>query len=170
MIKKFAIIGPECTGKTTLCKQLANYFETIWVKEYAREYLKNIERPYNQKDILNIAKGQIQREISESKKAHKLIFIDTELIVIKIWSEYKYQNCHPWILKQLKKQNYVLYLLCDIDLPWKEDPLREHPQVRKPLFELYKQELESRNLNFEIVSGTEEKRFNNALRFVTSYL
>ncbi len=170
MLKKIAITGSESTGKSTLSKQLAEHFNTVWVKEYAREYLNNLNRPYQPKDILKIAKGQKENENQISKKANKVLFSDTELIVTKIWSEVKYQDCHPWILEEINKQDYELYLLCDIDLPWKEDPQREHPHLREHLFNLYKREFETRKLNFEIISGTKEQRFKNALRFVKDYL
>jgi NadR type nicotinamide-nucleotide adenylyltransferase len=166
VLKKIAITGPECTGKSTLSKQLAEHFNTVYVEEYARKYIDKLNRPYHQEDILEIAKGQKKREEKKQKQANKILFSDTELIVTKIWSEVKYQNCHPWILEQIDNQDYDLYLLCNIDLTWKEDPQREHPHLREHLFNLYKNELKDRNLNFEIISGTEKERFENALRLI----
>ncbi len=170
MLRKFAITGPESTGKSTLSKQLATYYNCDLVEEYAREYIDKLTQPYTQEDILQIAKTQKKIELQKTKEVNKILITDTELIVTKIWSEFKYQNCHPWILENIEKQNYDLYLLCDIDLPWEEDPQREHPHLRKHLFNLYKQELERRNLNFKIISGKKETRFENARRFIESYL
>lgn len=170
MLRKFAITGPESTGKSTLSKQLAEYYNCELVEEYAREYIDKLTHPYTQEDILQIAKTQKQIEFKKAKRADKILITDTELIVTKIWSDIKYQNCHPWIIENIEKQDYDLYLLCDIDLPWESDPQREHPHLRKHLFNLYKQELESRNLNFKIISGEKNERFKKARQFIEAYL
>jgi len=170
MFNRVAITGPESTGKSTLSKQLAQYFNGILVEEYAREYIDNLNRPYTPEDILKIAKRQKEIEFQKSTETNKILFADTELIVTKIWSEIKYKECHPWIIENIEKQDYDLYLLCDIDLVWEADPQREHPHLRQHLFDLYKQELIDRKLNFKIISGKKDERFKNARRFIEAYL
>jgi NadR type nicotinamide-nucleotide adenylyltransferase len=166
MIYRIAITGPESTGKSILAEELANHFETIWVPEYAREYLSHLNRPYNFDDILIIAKTQFRRMEQKVNKANGFIFYDTELMVTKIWCDFKYGQCHPWINQKLIRQNIDLYLLADIDLPWQPDPLREHPEKRTILFDLYKNELESRKLPFEIISGVGQQRTENAIAMI----
>jgi nicotinamide riboside kinase len=125
--------------------------------------LNKLGRPYKYEDILSIAKGQVSGEEEYREKAKGFLFVDTEMIVLKIWCEVKYGKCHPWILDQLDKQQYDLYILSDIDLPWQPDPLREHPDKRSELFNLYLDELKKRNLPFEIVNGIGEQRLINAV-------
>ena len=163
---RIAITGPESTGKSDLAKNLAEHYRTVWVPEYAREYLDKLNREYNYEDILLIAKGQVKAETGMLEKANRFLFADTEMIVLKIWCEVKYGKCHPWILNQLAKQNYDLYLLTDIDLPWQPDPLREHPDKRRELFNLYLDEMKKRNLPFEIVSGFGDQRLANAIEII----
>ena len=163
---KIAITGPESTGKSILAEQLAGYYHTTWVPEFARTYIEQLDRPYTQEDILLIAKGQLESEFRSEQSARGVLFCDTELIVTKIWSEVKYQHCDPWILKMIEDKPYDLYLLCDIDIPWAFDPQREHPHYRKELFELYLNELSERKLNFRIVSGLGASRLENAVQFV----
>ena len=62
MIKKVAAIGPESTGKSTLCEQLAKHFNTIWCSEYARTYLNENGVKYNYADLIKIAEGQLAAE------------------------------------------------------------------------------------------------------------
>jgi len=169
LFKKIAITGPESTGKSQLARQLAIHYNTIYVPEYAREYINILERPYNKQDILEIAKGQFAKEKELESKAKKYLFCDTELIVTKIWCEHKYGNCHEWILEMINKNNYDLFLLTDIDLPWQADPQREHPDLREYLFQLYKKELQKRNYNFEIVSGFDNQRIKNAIDIIDNY-
>lgn len=162
-LKRIAITGPESTGKSELAEKLANYYNTIWVPEYAREYLENIRRPYIQDDILMIAKGQLKKEEALVSMAGKYLFCDTEFIVTRIWSEFRYGNCHQWIERQIELHRYDLYLLCDIDIPWKDDPLREHPDKRRELFDLYYNELADRNFPFKVISGFGDERLKRAI-------
>ncbi|MDP1624038.1 MAG: ATP-binding protein [Bacteroidales bacterium] len=169
MIRKIAITGPESTGKSALAEQLADHFQTTWVPEYARQYLNHLGRPYEEKDILLIAKGQLAAEASQLSYANILLFCDTELLVTKIWSEVKYHRCNPWILETIKVHRYDLYLLCDIDLPWQEDPLREHPDQRQYLFDLYYNELKNRKFPFRVVRGRGQERLENAIKIIHNF-
>lgn len=166
MIRRIAITGPESTGKSELATALAKHYHTVWVPEYARAYLNELRRPYEYEDLLKIAKGQVRGEEAQMKNAQGFLFADTELLVLKIWCSVKYGKCHRWIEDGLKKQDYDLYLLTDIDLPWQPDPLREHPDKRKELFDLYLDELKKRNLKFEIVNGFGAQRLANAVKCI----
>jgi NadR type nicotinamide-nucleotide adenylyltransferase len=160
---RVAVTGPECTGKSEIAQALALHFNTVWVPEYAREFIDGLEKPYTYKDILTIAKRQVEFENKMLKSAERILFADTELLVCKIWCEFKFGRCHSWILKQLKNQVYDLYLLMDVDLPWQRDPQREHPDKRIELFELYLAELRNYGFPFEIVKGIGKLRLMNAI-------
>jgi len=145
---KIIVTGPESSGKTTLCKALSNHFNIPFGKEYAREYLKRLNRDYTKEDLIKIAKRQLETEKDFS-------LLDTDLITIKIWSNYKYDSCDNWILEQIEKQKSEkrFYLLCSPDIPWQDDPLRENPTNRIELFELYKKTLEDLTHNYDILEG-----------------
>lgn len=163
-LKKIVIIGPESTGKSTLTQALANKFDEPWVEEFARRYLENLLRDYTYEDLLEIAKTQLALEDEKEKTAKQLLFCDTDLHVIKVWSEYKFKKTDPWILEQIKKRKYHLYLLTDIDIPWQEDPLREHPEpaMRKYFFDQYHQLMLDGKTPFVGLSGNLEKRIKLA--------
>ena len=133
---------------TTLSKSLSKYFKISYAQEYARKYLKKLAKNYAQEDLLKIAQGQLTSEQNAT-------LLDTDLITIKIWSNYKYGNCNKWILEQIQKQKSEkrFYLLCKPDMAWKEDSLRENPKNRMELFKLYKTELENLNHQYYIVEG-----------------
>jgi len=153
---KIIVTGPESSGKTTLCNALSKHFNLPFSKEYAREYLNTLKRDYNPDDLLKIAKGQLQTE-------NGLQLLDTDLITLKIWSEYKYGSCDNWILTQIEKQKPEnrFYLLCSPDIPWQADKQRENPNDREELFEIYKQELDDLEHNYFIVEG--ENRIENSI-------
>ncbi len=169
MIARIAVTGPESTGKSVLAELLAAYYKTVWVPEYAREYLDSLGHPYEKEDIALIARGQLAREAIREEKATSMLFCDTEMLVTKIWSEVKYKWCDPWILDALENHRYNLYLLCDIDLPWQYDPLREHPDQRQFLFDLYYRELSARKFPFAVVRGTGERRLKNAVETIEQF-
>lgn len=170
MIKKIAITGPESTGKSCLAEQLANRFHTIWVPEYAREYLGKATGKYGLDDIVTISHKQFDLINASLNHANELIFSDTEMLVCMIWSEFVFGKVPSEIENAFHKQDFDLYLLCDIDLPWEPDPLREHPDKRAEIFQMYLTALKTNNLPFEIISGIGEHRLERAVQAIESRL
>lgn len=172
MIKKVVIIGPESTGKSTLSQQLATYFREPWVPEFARTYLDHLHRPYREEDLLNIARGQIREEEQQAAKANRLLICDTDLYVIKVWSEHKYQSCHHWILEEIARRTYDLYVLTYIDVPWVDDPQREHPQpeMRLYFFLIYLDIVIHSQVPWILVKGNEQQRLHTAVKEIEGML
>jgi len=168
MLRKVVVIGPESTGKSTLSQALSEALSCPWVPEFAREYINQLQRPYEEEDLLHIAQGQLALEERLAEQASDILICDTDLHVIKVWSEHRFGRVHPWVEAQLKNRKYDLYLLTDIDIPWQHDPQREHPQpeMRKYFFDWYKKLLESAQVPYLLVSGSEEERLKKALERV----
>lgn len=169
MIRKIAIIGPESTGKSELCQHLARIYDTEWVPEYARFYLDRLEGEYQKEDLLHIAQGQMTWEDDKAEQASGYLFCDTNLIVMKVWSEHKYGEADPWILEELEKRQYDFYLLGNIDLIWRPDPQREHPKLRKHFFDVYETYLKEHDLPYAIVSGIEDLRVKCAQDLIEDF-
>ena len=171
-VKKIVVIGPESTGKSTLCEELATAFDTIWCPEYAREYLLKYGMKYTYEDLLTIAKGQVALEEHYLKRIadHQqetpdpILFIDTNQWVMKVWSEFVFGNCNQWILDQIVLRDYDLYLLCNTDLPWVRDDLREYPDLenREKLFHIYRDIMINQQVPWVEISGGNEQRFSMA--------
>ena len=171
-MKKFVVIGPESTGKSTLCSQLAQHFNTKWVPEYAREYLEKSGTNYTFDDLLIIARGQIDLEESLSSQLtipNSRLFIDTDMYVMKVWCEYVFNKCHNWILNRIAERKYDGYLLCNVDLPWVKDNLREYPdlETRNKLYHFYRDILINQNIPWVEINGSYRERFERAVKFVT---
>lgn len=154
---KVGIIGPECTGKTTLAKELAERYKGVFVPEYAREYMEQLNRPYTRKDVEKIARKQIadlKHMLSISCDTDKVYFFDTELIITKVWFEHKYGACPEWVTDALHQYPMNVYLLCSPDIAWQYDPVRENPNIREELFERYEQEVQKLDTPYYIIRHT----------------
>lgn len=185
-MKKVVVIGPESTGKSSLCEELAQHFDTDWCPEFAREYLLTNGKNYVYDDLLTIAKGQLAMEdeyllttatynkpgkdISSSNEP--LLFIDTDMYVMKVWYEYVFGKCQHWILEQIVKRKYDLYLLCNVDLPWVRDELREYPnlEIRQKLYHIYKDIMINQSVSWVDISGDYEARRLKAVAAVEKLL
>jgi NadR type nicotinamide-nucleotide adenylyltransferase len=167
-IIKVAVIGPESTGKSQICKQLAKEYNTIFVPEFARNYLGNLGRPYTYEDVIYIGEQQMLLEKEYEMRANKILFCDTNLITIKIWLQVVFKKV-PFYLDVLINQNkYDKTLLMDIDLPWENDPLREHPNLREELFDRNVNLLSHFNFPYSIITGLGELRLKNAKNVIDS--
>lgn len=173
MTRRIVILGPESTGKSTLCEQLAAHYNTLWVPEYAREYLQKNGSQYTYNDLLAIARRQLAVEDEMAASVHRpMIFVDTDMYVMKIWCEFVFGKCHQWILDRIVDRKYSLYLLCNIDLPWVPDELREYPDMepRQKLFNIYKDNMINQHVPWKIISGDSEERFKTAVNAVNRLL
>ena len=170
-IKRIVLIGPESTGKTELAEFLAKKFNAVFVPEYAREYIESLNRSYAYADVENIALKQVELDEVYSKKADQLLFYDTFLIITKVWFRIVYGKMPFWLDKKIESSNIDLFLLCNTEIDWIQDSVRENGgEMREKLFEIYRDELESYGFNYEIVSGVDETRFSNALNIVNKFL
>lgn len=166
MTKRIVIIGPESTGKSTLCAQLAEHYHTIWVPEYAREFLLKNGMNYSFEDLLVIAQQQIALENEMAAISNnQFIFIDTDMYVMKVWCEFVFGRCHQWILDRIAERKYDLYLLCNTDIAWVKDELREYPDLesRLKLFHIYKDNLVNQHIPWKQISGNEKERLQSAI-------
>ncbi|MBN2263217.1 MAG: ATP-binding protein [Prolixibacteraceae bacterium] len=167
---KIVLTGAESTGKSTLAQGLSEQFNGIYVPELARSYIENLQHKYTYTDIEEIARLQIEKE----KGLHnnqRFIFFDTWLIITKVWFDFVYGKHPYWLHQAISKSNIGLFIVCDIDIPWMEDPVRENGgENRQKLHNIYISELEAYNFNYKIVSGNNNQRLQNATDIVNDFL
>ncbi len=170
-IIRIILTGPESTGKTALTTSLAAIYKVGSIQEYAREYIASLKRPYTYKDVLHIAQTQVRQLENHSKKADSMLFVDTYLIITKIWFVKVYGEYPLWIDSEIGKTRNDLYLLLKPDIPWIQDEVRENGgAMRELLFRDYEKELIKAKLNYKIVGGTDNDRIDNAHEEVQKFI
>ena len=169
-IIKIALFGPESTGKTTLAKQLADYYETEWVPEFARDYLQvkweENKQICTEEDMMPIAYGQVALENEKLDTAQRYLFCDTNLMVTKVFSEVYYGFCNPLLNEAALAHEYDLFFLTDIDVPWEKDDIRDNPNKRETVFSVFKQTLIDSKKPFITISGDKESRLEKAIEII----
>ncbi|WP_346883229.1 ATP-binding protein [uncultured Algibacter sp.] len=172
---KVVLFGPESTGKTTLSRQLARHYNSVWVPEYARTYLQNKwnneRKTCTPEDLLPIAEGQIKLENELAKKTDSVLICDTDLLETKVYSQAYYAgNCDPTLEKFALKNTYNLYFLTYIDTPWEADDLRDKPEHREEMFKAFQDELIKNNRPYILLKGNKKERLTTAIKHIDKLL
>ena len=172
---KVVLFGPESTGKTTLARLLAEHYETVWVPEFARDYL---QEKFNRtqiiceySDLLPIAKGQMRLENELAMEANRVLICDTDLLETLVYSRQYYEGrVDPLLRKNAELNTYDLYLLTDIDVPWEPDDLRDRPHQREEMFRAFEQALIDYDREFIHLSGSQDQRMETAIDHIDRLL
>jgi len=168
---KVVLFGPESSGKTTLSKKLARHYNSVWVPEYAREYLQNKwnneRKTCEPEDLVPIAEGQMRLENELSQKANTVLICDTDLLETMVYSQaYYVGSCDPVLEKFALKNTYDLYFLTYIDTPWTADDLRDKPLERQRMFKAFENALIKNNKPYVLLKGSRKERLQNAIAHI----
>lgn len=166
---RIIITGPESVGKSTLCKHLAKTYNGIAVPEYAREYIEQLKRPYCYADVVNIAKEQTKQLKNLYHNDYQAMFHDTGPEISIVWFEQVYGYVPQFIKQFTKNMTVDLYILCDTDLPWQNDNIRENNGIsREFLLKRYEQILRQHRFNYVKIQGIQKKRLKSAENILDS--
>ena len=174
-IVKVVLFGPESSGKTSLSEHLARYYNTVWVPEFARDYLQqkwnNKRKTCEKEDFIPIAIGQMALENKLAEKADKILICDTDLLETKVYSEEFYDGFVDEILERAAIENsYDLYLLTYIDTPWEKDDLRDRPEQRLEMFSAFENALIQHKRPYILLIGNKEARLKIATKAIDEVL
>jgi nicotinamide riboside kinase len=159
--ERIVVTGSECTGKTTLARQLSDRLGGVLVPEFARSYAESIGRPLSAADVEPIARGQIAQE--DGTPARPLLVLDTDLVSTVVYARYYYGDCPPWIVAEATQRLGDIYLLCDIDIPWVPDGVRDQPDARAELHSRFHTTLTASGARTAVISGHADARLAAAL-------
>lgn len=169
-VKRVCVFGPESTGKSTLAKQLAAHFRTVYVPEYAKTYIESTGKEIDNDDMLAIARGQCALEDATARDANRVLFCDSDLVTSIIWSGRLVGTIPEWLRTEADKRHYDLYLLTHYDVPWVDDVHRYIPKESPAFFDRCVLELEGRHRVFTQIRGNWDERFKLAVAAVEQML
>lgn len=171
-VRRVCVFGPESTGKTTLARDLARHFSTVYAWEYARPMLDPQQGRCEPEDIARIVRGQVATEEALARQANRVLFCDTDVLTTTIWSEVLFNHTPPWILELAEHRDYDLYLVTDVDVPWIDDNQRffSAQSVRQRMLARFLEALETRHRRYELIRGNWQERFQAACGAVQSLL
>ncbi|HBF19869.1 MAG: ATPase [Owenweeksia sp.] len=162
-LKKTVLSGPESSGKSWLSEKLALHFKAEYIPEYARIYLQKHGTSYDEDIVLQIAQEHQKFQQQGMARAQNKVFLDTDMVNFRVWFWVAFGKTDPWIEKAIEEESDHRYLVLYPDLPWEEDPLREHPEERQYLFERHLSEVVSLGRPYRVIRGYGEQRLSNAI-------
>lgn len=168
-IKKILILGAECTGKSTLVKDLAEYFNTVYVPEFMRSYLEQKPDDYicQYDDLISIAKGQVDSENQLLPTAKQFLFCDTSLILLQVYSEFYFNQCPDFIIKTIPTLNYQhIFVTDNVGVTWVADGQRDLPNGHDEIFARIIKVLKNNNLAYHHISGNQQQRLNSVINLL----
>lgn len=151
-VRRVTVTGSESTGKTSLAERLARRFDTVWSREFSREYALQ-KKTLDASDVEPIARGQMRNEDNLLRHAHTLAILDTDLLSTVVYAKHYYGDCPAWVEHAAQARLADLYLLCDIDVPWLPDPARDRPHARPELHAAFAAQLEQYGARYALVRG-----------------
>jgi NadR type nicotinamide-nucleotide adenylyltransferase len=167
--KRVCLIGPECTGKTTLAERLADHFGVGWVAEFAREYALRVSRLLTVDDVEPIARGQMALEdAARQPRTDNLLILDTDLISTVVYATHYYATCPEWIETEARARKADFYLLTDVDVPWAIDDVRDSAAPRETLHRVFATTLATYGADFVAIRGDRETRFAAAVAAIAA--
>jgi NadR type nicotinamide-nucleotide adenylyltransferase len=129
-VKRVVVFGPESTGKTTLARSLAGHIGEPWAEEFVREFWEVKAGKITAEDLGTIALGQMASEDRAAERARQVVICDTDLLTCVLWNDLLFPGkCPEWMRAEAEARVRTtdLFLFCDTDLAWAEDPQRCFP-------------------------------------------
>ena len=167
-LTRIVVTGSQSTGKTQLAEQLAAHYGVPWVPEFARDYAEQKGGTLTSADVTPIGSGQITREDAAMRGLTGMIVLDTDLVSTVVYSEQYYGSVPAWIPIAAKERIADLYLVCDIDLPWVADTVRDAQHQRRQMHDSFIQHLTHYGAAHHVVSGTGPERLSRAIANIDS--
>lgn len=168
---RVAVTGSECTGKTTLARELAEHYGTSCVPEFVRKFVEQKGAAPVFEDVETIALGQTALEDETAERASRLLILDTDLFSTIVYSRHYYGDCPPSVENALAARPADLYLLCEIDVPWNPDgEQRDRGDRREEMQTLFRDALTARDFDFVEVRGPHDDRMRIATRAIDALL
>jgi len=175
---RVSVVGAESTGTTTLARDLASHYCTVWVPEYGREYCEKLQGAgvdlwnyrWRSEEFTEIACRQQEMEDNLAREANRVLICDTDVLSTGIWHERYMAIGSPDVEAIAAAHRHDRYLLTDCDLPFVQDGLRDGESIREWMTQRFEHVLSDRQLPWVKISGLGAQRLEAAIREVDKLL
>ena len=167
-VRRVAVIGAECVGKTELAQQLARHLPGLWIPEYLREFcdrLQRTPRPEEQAAII-AQQRRLEAEAIAAARAQGLAWVlaDSAPLTSAVYSELLFDDRSLYEVAAAHHAVYDATLLLEPDLPWVADGIqRDGPEARAASHRLLRARLAGFGLRYATVAGSGVSRFDAAV-------
>jgi NadR type nicotinamide-nucleotide adenylyltransferase len=169
-VKRVVLTGSESTGKTELARRLGAHYGVEFVAEFVRTFAEAKGGPLEFSDHDAIARGQMALEDAALARGESLVVQDTDLLSTALYCDHYYHRVPEWIVEEVRRRRPDLYLLMDIDVPWIPDPARDRGDRREEMHELFERAVRKSGARYELVRGSWEERYRQAVRAIDELL
>ncbi len=175
-VRRVCAVGAESTGTTTIARDLADHYQTVWIPEYGREYYEcrfrgaGADRPWTSDEFVHIAEEQARREDLGAQAADRVLMCDTDPFATEIWHERYVGAQSAEVAAIAAGRKYGLYLLTGIDMAFIQDGLRDGETIRDWMHGRFLRELENRGKPHLVLEGDRQTRLSRAVERVDELL
>ena len=167
---RVVLTGSESTGKSTLAVELARYYDAALVPEFVREFAEAKGGMIDFSDHGPIARGQMALEDAQLALGRPIVVQDTDLLSTVVYCKHYFGRAPDWIVDEAAARAPDLYLLCEIDLPWIADGVRDRGHMRDEMQQLFRDAVMSSGAPVAIVHGEGKERLERAVDAVDALL
>jgi NadR type nicotinamide-nucleotide adenylyltransferase len=161
-VKRVVLTGSESTGKSTLAERLAAHYGAELVPEFVRTYAEQKGGAIDFGDHGPIARGQMALEDEHIAGARDLVIQDTDLLSTVVYCTHYFGRCPAWITEAAAARKPDLYLVCEIDLPWVADAVRDRGHLREEMQQLFRDAVAASGVPHVVIIGEPDARFASA--------
>lgn len=169
LAKRVCIIGAESTGTTTVARDLAIHYETVWVPEFGRYYSeakKFGDKRWSTDEFVFIARMQSEAEDKLAGISNKILICDTDAFATTIWHE-RYLNRQSAEVEAIALgRKYDLYIVSAPDIPFVQDGTRDGEHIRIWMHGRFLEALREQKKKFIVVTGSRQARLEQAVKVI----
>ena len=167
---RVVLTGSESTGKTTLAEAVARHYHAEFVGEFVREYAEARHGVIEYTDHGPIARGQMALEDAAIGRGNPIVVQDTDLLSTVVYCEHYFGRCPAWIAEAARRRAPNLYLLCEIDVPWMADGVRDRGHMREEMQLLFRNAVRDSGVSVAVITGDRSERLARATDAVDALL